>query len=301
MADAKNSALFAELCELHGTFSEVLQQLRGSHHGASIKARLLSKVSDTTAARYLRSVQLFFSAFEELGGRLSDIDQGLFLDAFFALSRSTEDGPLSNSQNVIKALRWYKKLLGLSCLPDLYGPAFSLLGSAATQEKRESIPLPLCFLAFLERTLLSGSASLEECIWAGSFFVAISASLRFADSQHIRWSSLCVSHFTLRGICFRTKTTQRGAPFGLISFGVASSSESWGLTWLPHWIAALDQVWHSLRSRFGPQTDPIACSFFGMKQVFRPLRTHRLWASYVSTWSNRASPLVRLSSTHYIV
>ena len=151
MAD---SALFAELCERHATFSEVLQQLRGSHHGASVKARLLSKVSDTTAARYLRSV---FSALEELGGQLTDIDQGLFLDAFFALSRSTEDGPLSNSQNVIKALRWYKKLLGISCLPDLYGPAFSLLSSAATQEKRESIPLPLCFLAFLERTLLSGS------------------------------------------------------------------------------------------------------------------------------------------------
>ena len=245
VADAKNSALFAELCELHGTFSEVLQQLRGSHHGASIKARLLSKVSDTTAARYLRSVQLFFSAFEELGGQLSDTDQGLFLDAFFALSRSTEDGPLSNSQNVIKALRWYKKLLGLSCLPDLYGPAFSLLGSAATQEKRESIPLPLCFLAFLERTLLSGSASLEVCIWAGSFLVAISASLRFADSQHIRWSSLCVSHFTLRGICFRTKATQRGAPFGLISFGVASSCGT-------HSGPAL------VRRRI-----PIACSFFG--------------------------------------
>ena len=29
--------------------------------------------------------QLFFSAFEELGGQLTDIDQGLFLDAFFAL------------------------------------------------------------------------------------------------------------------------------------------------------------------------------------------------------------------------
>ena len=140
VADAKNSALFAELCERHGTFSEVLQQLRGSHHGASIKARLLSKVSDTTAARYLRSVQLFFSAFEELGGQLADIDQGLFLDAFFALSRSTEDGPLSNSQNVIKALRWHKKLLGISCLPDLYGLAFSLLSPAATQEKRESTP-----------------------------------------------------------------------------------------------------------------------------------------------------------------
>ena len=58
-------------------------------------------------------MQLFFSALEELGGQLANIDQGLFLDAFVTLSRSTEDGPLS--QNVIKALRWYKKLLVLSC------------------------------------------------------------------------------------------------------------------------------------------------------------------------------------------
>ena len=154
------------------------------------------------------------------------------------------------------------------------------------QEKRESIPLPLCLLAFLERTLLSGSASFEECIWAGSFLVAVSASSRFADSQHIRWSSLCVSHFTLRGICFRTKTTQRGAPFGLISFGVASSSESWGLTWLPHWIAALDQVWHSLRSRFGPQTDPDCLFFLWNEAGFSP-------ASYSQTLGKLREYLVK--------
>ncbi|CAE7916039.1 unnamed protein product, partial [Symbiodinium necroappetens] len=107
----KNAALFSALCHSHASVSSVLSQLAQSQHGKAIRERLLSKVSDTTAARYLRSVQLFFVAYEELGGQLEEINTGLFLDAFFALSRSSEDGPLSNSQNVLKALRWYKKLL----------------------------------------------------------------------------------------------------------------------------------------------------------------------------------------------
>ncbi|CAE7036567.1 unnamed protein product [Symbiodinium sp. CCMP2592] len=259
--DERNKVLFDQLCASHGAYSEVLQQLSGSREGAVIKSRLLSKVSDTTAARYLRSVQLFFCAFEELGGNMESIDQGLFLDAFFALSRGSEPGPLSNSINVLKALRWYKKLLSLACLPDLYGTAFSLLSNPSGQEKRESIPLPLSFVAFLERTLLSGTASLMDTIWAGSFLVAIGASLRFADAQHVRWSSLCVSHFTLRGICYRTKTTKGGCPFGLLSFGPFSSAEEWGLTWLPRWLGALDKVWSDLRSRFGAQPEP-DCMFF---------------------------------------
>ncbi|CAE7243908.1 unnamed protein product [Symbiodinium sp. CCMP2592] len=259
--DERNKVLFDQLCISHGAYSEVLQQLSGSREGAVIKSRLLSKVSDTTAARYLRSVQLFFCAFEELGGNMESIDQGLSLDAFFALSRGSEPGPLSNSINVLKALRWYKKLLSLSCLPDLCGTAFSLLSNPSGQEKRESIPLPLSFVAFLERTLLSGKASLMDNVWAGSFLVAIGASLRFADAQHVRWGSLCVSNFTLRGICYSTKTTKGGCPFGLLSFGPFSSAEEWGLTWLPRWLGALDTVWSELRSRFGAQPEP-DCMFF---------------------------------------
>ena len=98
-----------------------------------------------------------------------------------------------------------------------------------------------------------------------------------------------------QGAYFRTKTTQRGALFGLISFGVASPSESWRLTWLSHWIAALDQVCTQVPL---DRTLILTVSFSGMKQGSRPLRIHRLLASYVSSWSNRASPLVRLSSTH---
>ena len=286
----RNSALFSELCQSHGSFSSVLTQLSQSQHGQVIKERLLSKVSDTTASRYLRSVQLFFVAFEELGGKLEQINEGLFLDAFFTVSRSSEDGPLSNSQNVLKALRWYKKLLGLVTLPDLYGSAFSLMSASSEQEKKESIPLPLIFVAFLEGILLSSTSSLEDQVWAGSFLTAISASLRFADCQHVRWSSLCISQFLLRGLCFRTKTTRSGAPWGLISWGPISCSESPGMTWLPRWVAALDSIWHSLKLRFGPQIVPDCLFFFWAENAFTP-------ASYSQTLCKLRCFLVRAGIT----
>ncbi|CAE7470566.1 unnamed protein product, partial [Symbiodinium microadriaticum] len=196
---SRNEALFQSLCDAHGRFSEVLLQLSASQHGDAIRKRLLAKVSDTTAARYLRSVQLFFTTFEELGGSLEEVDQGLFLDSFFSLSRSLEDGPLSNSQNVLKALRWYSKLLRLSVLPDLYSPAFSTLASSSAREKRESVPLPLVFHAFLERQVLSPETPVDKALFCGSVLTCIGGSLRFADAQHDLVPDCLFFHFSASG------------------------------------------------------------------------------------------------------
>ncbi|CAE7872962.1 NLRC3, partial [Symbiodinium sp. KB8] len=62
--------------------------------------------------------------------------------------------------NVLKALRWYSKLLRLSVLPDLYSPAFSTLASSSAREKRESVPLPLVLHAFLE-----GQDLVPDCLF----------------------------------------------------------------------------------------------------------------------------------------
>ena len=273
---SQNEALFQDLCDAHGRFSEVLSQLSASQHGAAIRKRLLTKVSDTTAARYLRSVQLFFTTFEELGGSLEEVDQGLFLDSFFSLSRSLEDGPLSNSQNVLKALRWYSKLLRLSVLPDLYSPAFSTLASSSAREKRESVPLPLVLHAFLEGQVLSPETPVDKALFCGSVLICIGGSLRFADAQHVAWTSLCPSSFSLRGICYRTKTTATGEPFGLIGFGLHSASEEWGANWLSRWILLLDDVWQGLRSRFGQDLVPDCLFFHFSASGFAP-------ASYAQT------------------
>ena len=116
----RNHLLFEQLCDMHFELSPVLGQISTSRYSDVLRSKLLAKVSDTTAARYLRSVQIFFTTFEELGGDIRNVEAGLLLDTFFSLSRCPEEGPLSNSLNVMKALRWYRKLLGLSPFPDLY-------------------------------------------------------------------------------------------------------------------------------------------------------------------------------------
>ena len=146
----------------------------------------------------------------------------------------------------------------------------------ASGEKRESLPLPLSFHAFLERKVLDSDTPAAEAIWAGSFLACIGGSLRFSDAQHVLWSSLCVSHFTLRGICYRTKTTKRGAPFAFLGFGAHSTSRDFGANWLSAWILLLDRVWQELRSSFGAQVTP-DCFFFTVgQQGFSP-------ASYAQT------------------
>ena len=260
-SSVSNQVMFEELCNAHCHLSSSLQEIGQSRHADELRARLLAKVSDTTAGRYLRSMQIFFSTLQELGGSLDRLDTGRFLDTFLALARSSDEGPLSNSQNVMKALRWYKKVWGLHPFPDLYSSTFASLTMPSHKDKRESLPLPLSFCAYLERELLSEDTPPDKALWCGSFLACISASLRFSDAQHVRWAGLCVSQFSLRGICFRTKTSKRGAPFAFVSFGPHSSSESIGLNWLGRWVQLLDDVWSDLRARFGKDIMP-DCLFF---------------------------------------
>ena len=126
----RNNLLFEQLCDLHFDISSVLGQIASSRYSELPRGKLLAKISDSTASRYLRSVQIFFTTFEELGGNIRQVDTGLLLDTFFVLSRCPEEGPLSNSLNVMKALRWYRKLLGLSPFPDLYSGSLFFPGAA---------------------------------------------------------------------------------------------------------------------------------------------------------------------------
>ncbi|CAE7036744.1 hypothetical protein AK812_SmicGene18942 [Symbiodinium microadriaticum] len=186
------------------------------------------------------------------------------LKRFYSSFRlASTDDPLSNAQNVLKALRWHRKLLSLSVLPDLYGPAFSTMAAGPSKEKKESVPLPLSFHAFLKRQVLTSDTPVEKAIFCGSVLACIGASLRFADAQHVLWSSLCPSAFSLRGICYRTKTTSRGGSFGLIGFGLHCRSEDWGSNWLPKWIQLLDEVWANMKSSFGQGVVPdcLFCHF----------------------------------------
>ena len=82
----RNHLLFEQLCDMHFELSPVLGQITASRYSEVLRSKLLAKVSDTTAARYLSSVQIFITTFEELGGDIRNVEAGLLLETFFSLS-----------------------------------------------------------------------------------------------------------------------------------------------------------------------------------------------------------------------
>ena len=65
------------------------------------------------------------------------------------------------------------------------------------------------------------------------------ASLRFADSQRIEWSSFSFNVATFRGVCYQTKTSWRGQPFGFICSGFLSHGSH---SWVAKWLRVLDSL-----------------------------------------------------------
>ena len=65
------------------------------------------------------------------------------------------------------------------------------------------------------------------------------ASLRFADAQRVEFSSLFLDADALRGICYATKTSFLGQPFGVIRGGLLSTGSH---DWICTYLRALDDV-----------------------------------------------------------
>ena len=95
--------LFLQLCAILQPLSKVLSGLQGSLHGTEFQARLLHKVADTTASRYLRSALLFIQTVDDLGGSILSLFDALAADAIFVLHRAGE-GCLGHPSNVLKAV-----------------------------------------------------------------------------------------------------------------------------------------------------------------------------------------------------
>ena len=91
------------------------------------------------------------------------------------------------------------------------------------------------------------------------FLVAIGASLRFSDCQHVRWSTHApaFSHFVeyATGLRQCAEEPRRGCSvlaaflFGKLGHDVAPK------------VAVVDGVWSSLKTRFGDRTNPDWPSF----------------------------------------
>ena len=275
-------SLFLQLCTILQPLSRVLSGLQGSLHEVEFQARLLRKVADTTAARYLRSALLFLQTVEDLGGSVLSLSDALAADAIFILHRAGE-GCLGHPSNVLKAIRWVTKTLDPVPWPNLWSSLFGIFAGSGASERKESIPLPCGFLAWLERSILGGELNEYFVCFAGAVLLCCNCSLRFGDSQHVDWSSIVVDAQVLRGVSWRTTTSRSGCPFGCLCAGFYGGNDL-SQTWVGRYLSCLNTLWHRVRA-FAPNSTP-DCLFFGLSNdSFAPL-------SYAATLKSLRTLLV---------
>ena len=137
----------------------------------------------------------------------------------------------------LRALAWFCKTAGLPklqvCLCTPICQAFSV--ASHPTEHRESLPLSLSFVLYLEKCILDPHTTHAEVLRIGYLLLCLWGSLRWGDAL---WCPPSRLHYqpqshALVGICLRTKTTKRGMPFGILAAGLCgTSSQCWSLRFL---------------------------------------------------------------------
>ena len=244
--------------------SEVLVELELSANPDRLLRNLLGSVSENTLTRYLSSLRKFLLVAEDLALELQSLQQVNVADILLSLHRG--DVHISNA---LKALRWAAKALRLK-LPDLYGGLLLGVESRVLSDRKEALPLPLFVLAAWERFLLSEEGETGFRLFIGALLLAVNASLRFSDCQHVLWSSLQAGRDCLRALSFRAKSSRRGMPFGLVSCGYYGDSSAFYHSWVCKYLFLLGCEWDHITERFG-ETVPDALFFLSDESEWRPM------------------------------
>ena len=119
----------------------------------------------------------------------------------------------------------------------------------------------------------------------GSFLACLFVGLRFSDLQRISWRSIVFDYKTVRGTCWRTKTSSSGQPFGFHCHGFLSTAEH---SWAFKWVEALDASGYMHQSTdlsmpcpdFFPAMDSL-----GLEQPLQPMSYAR--ALKLLRWCSR--------------
>ena len=123
----------------------------------------------------------------------------------------------------LRALAWMARVAGLPSLQALLQQSIvrAFAFATAPSERRESLPLPLSFVIWMEKRVADPATPPSEALFLGFLLVAVWASLRWGD---ILWVPparlhLQLSHSAVLGTALRTKTTVRSMPFGFLLSG----------------------------------------------------------------------------------
>ena len=221
-------------CKLHSILVD-------SQHPTLHFHRVLDQFAASTIWRYLSIWQHFSDSLCDMDLQLDKLTEVELADVFVSLSLShrSDKSTGAGSISAIKAVRWMAKVADIKCLQDIvYGSIISsYLKSKTPRERKEAVPLALYIALQWERRILQTGCPMRDIILLGSFLVCLYSSLRFSDLQRIKWSSIVFDYRTMRGSCWRTKTSATGQPFGLLGCSMLSRGEH---GWCFKWLQALD-------------------------------------------------------------
>ena len=228
--------LFIECVSSLGQHCKLHEVLTASHHSKIHIHSVLDQFAASTVWRYLSIWQHFHRAVLDMDLSI-DMSESELADVIVALSLAhhSDKSTGSGSISTIKALRWMTKTAGITALESVaYGTVISsFLKSKIPRERKEAFPLSLFVVLQWERRILQSNCPTRDVILLGGFLACIFAGLRFSDLQRVSWKSIVFDYKTVRGTCWRTKTSSSGQPFGFHCHGFLSRGEhSWAFKWL---------------------------------------------------------------------
>ena len=233
--NAKNAQiqLWLSIAAGAAAHSDVITSLLQSPNANMLLARLVQPYAPSTLAAYFGKWKQWaefceiqsFSAFEPTVVVAAD---------FLALHCR---GKLGSAIGWIKALRFMAKNLELptlrACLQSEVVRSFGK--SVNVVERRETAPLPLSFVLWLERQVVEVAGSTLHRLQCGMLLVLVFASLRWSDGQWSPPSHIHCSGSALLGMAARTKTTSRSMPWAAWAPGFLARPQTgpgWGQAWL---------------------------------------------------------------------
>ena len=229
-----------------GSDSSVFRTLEQSDHPEAHAARLLDQFAASTLLRYFAAWQSFRNTLHSLNLSIADLSEAQLADVLIATSLSKKSDCSAGSHITIKSIRWVATHAGVQGLRHAWSPLIdSFLRSRIPKELKEALPLSLYTVWQLERRLLMSACSTVETVIIGAILVCMWSGMRFADAQRCSYHSFCFDGTSLRGSCWRTKTSSSGQPWGLLASGFMSLGT---FNWVEKWLTTMDDLWHQAKS-----------------------------------------------------
>ena len=175
-----------------GTESQLAIAMHNSSHGDTLARIAIQSYSPNTLSQYIRAIRIFLRGAEHHETPPSHFTLALMVDLLHECKEgSQQDRGVHKCTPalMIRAIGWLAQVQNLPAL--MSNPLIQAFGKPeGPRDRREALPLPLSTIAAWEEKIREPSTPHALRILLGAMLVAAHASLRFADMQRIKHSSL---------------------------------------------------------------------------------------------------------------